>query len=197
MRSNMKIKNTVLTAILFLSSLFVLSCKSNEYGPDTVDINGMVYDFSNRPVPNCEIFLGGKYAGITDINGRFSFLKIPAGTYTVTGSKIDFETYTEEITVKERGQIIYIRIPSMVQLLNLTDEALTANNQEAAMEMVERVFRIDNKNTEALFYAAAILFRQKKYDEAIMMLETAKETGTRDPYVEKFLANLKELYYAN
>ena len=185
-------KFRVVLFVLILFSIAVISCKTAEFGNDTIDLNGMIYDFANRPVPNCEITMGRRYSGITDINGRFNLPKVPAGTYVITGYKKGYETYSEEITVKDRGQIIYIRIPSQIQLLNLADEALASSEFEEASEMAERAWQIDKKNAGALFYCAAAKFRLLEYDDAIAVLEKGLELGIDDPYINKFLNELRD-----
>lgn len=181
---------------LFLGLCLIISftsCKTAEFGFKIIDINGMVYDFSNRPVAFYDISLGGKYKGSTDINGRFTISKIPVGTYSITGSKTGYENYNENIIAKDRGQIIYIRVPSQNQLLGLVDEALSANNFLLAEEMAERAHQINKNNIEALFYYSIIKFRQKEYDKAADFLETAVNMGSKDIYIDKFLKLIKEL----
>ena len=178
---------------LLISAILLASCKSAEFGFRVVDIGGMIYDFSNRPVPHCEISLGRRYRSATDINGRFTLPKVALGTYTITVYKDGFESYSEEIIINNAGQIIYIRIPSQNQLLNLTDEALTANNLSLAEETVERAFQIDQSNIEMLFFYATVKFRQREYEKAIYFLETAQSIGSRDLYIDRFLTILKEL----
>jgi tetratricopeptide (TPR) repeat protein len=182
-----------LLPVLWLAALISASCKTAEFGFKVIDINGMVYDFSNRPVPNYEVALGRKYKSSTDINGRFTLSRVPIGNYTITGHKSGFEDYSDEVIIKEKGQIIYIRIPSQNQLLNMIDEALTGNNFILAEEMAERAYQIDNNNIEMLFYCAAAAFRQHNYRKAFSYLEAAKNLGSKDLYIEKFLTVLKEL----
>jgi len=187
----------IITPFLFLFVFSALSCKTAELGFKVVDINGMIYDFSNRPVAFCEVSLGRRFRSSSDINGRFSFSKVPLGKYTITGYKSGFENYSDEVLVKHKGQIIYIRLPSQNQLLNLVDEALGANNFAAAEEMAERAYKINKNNIETLFYYAVVKFRRREYRKAIDFLETAKNLGSRDSYIEKFLIQLKELRYDN
>jgi tetratricopeptide (TPR) repeat protein len=188
----MKNRHNILLQIVILLSLFFGSCKTVEFGYKVIDISGMVYDFSNRPVANYELVLGRKYKGSTDINGRFTLVNVPVGIYSIMGSKSGYENYSDEIHIKERGQIIYIRIPSQTQLLNIVDDALTANNLDLAWEIAGRAYQIDKNCVEMLFYYAAVLFRRKNYQEAIDYLEAAVELGSKDLYIEKFLAALKE-----
>jgi thioredoxin-like negative regulator of GroEL len=169
-----------------LPVLVLLSCR-------TIDVNGMIYDFSNRPVSYCAVSLSVLFKSTTDINGRFTLPKVPAGVYKITGEKKGFETYTEELAVRQRGQIVYIRIPSQSQLLEMADDALTNNDVTAAEQLLHRAYQIDQNNIEMLFYYAAVKFRQREYDAAIQYLETAKNLGSKDLYIDKFLAVLKEL----
>ena len=192
----MNSKNRIPLILLSIALLTESSCKTAEFGFKVMDLNGMVYDFSNRPVANCDVSINWWFKSITDINGRFTIPKLPFGTYTITGSKKGYEAYSEEIVIKNRGQIVYFRIPSQNQLLDLVDEALSANDLATAEELVERAYRIDNNNVEMLFYYATVKFRQNDYQEAITFLEAATDLGSKDIYIERFLEILKELLNA-
>jgi len=185
-------KNIYIFSVVFVLSLVCLSCNTLGSG-GSIDINGMVYDFANKPVAYCEVLLGDSYAGGTDINGRFVLPKITPGTYNITVRKEGYETYSDEVLIKERGQIIYIRIPSQSQLLNLVDESLTAVNFNIAEEYIQRAYQIDQNNIETLFYYATIKFRQRKYNEALFFLLAAKNLGSRDSNIDRFIIILREL----
>jgi len=183
--------------LFYFTVLVLASCKTTEFGYKVFDVNGMIYDFSNRPIPHCSVTLDKKYKVSTDINGRFMLSKIPAGDYNITGEKNGFETYSDNVIIKDKGQIIYIRMPSQNQLLELADEALVNNNFAVAEEIIERAYRIDQNNIEMLFYYATVTFRKREYSRAIAFLETARSLGSRDIYVEKFLSVLKEMQNAD
>jgi tetratricopeptide (TPR) repeat protein len=180
-------------SIIFLA----ISCKTAEFGFKTTDVSGMVYDFSNRPVFNYEITLGKRHFSSTDINGRFTLLKVPLGSYKKKEKKNGFENYNGEVIIKEKGQIIYIRIPSQNQLLTRVDEALAANDFMLAEEIAERAYQIDKNNTEMMFYYAVVSFRQNNFKKAVSFLEHAVNLGSRDHYVHKFLAVIKEMQNEN
>ena len=185
---------SVILIVALIPFLFVeSSCKTSEFGFKVMDLNGMVYDYSNRPVAHCEITLTWWFKGSTDINGRFTIPKLPFGTYTITGYKNGFEIYKDEITIKNRGQIVYFRIPSQNQLLDLVDEALSANNLVVAEELIERAYQIDGNNIEMLFYYATVKFKLHDYQGAMTFLETAKNLGSKDIYIDKFLTILRGL----
>ena len=186
----MKNKNTILICV---SLLLMISCKTAEFGFDTFDICGMIYDFSGRPVPFYNISLGNKLKITTDINGRFVFPKVPAGKYTIIGSKKGYEVFIDDIIINDGRQIIYIRTSSQEQLLEMIDDALSRNDINEAEKILERAFRIDHNNIEMLFYSAVVNYRRKNYEKAVYFLEYAKNLGFRDIYIDKFLKSLKEI----
>jgi len=192
----MKERTAYFKLFILIIVFFSASCKTAEFGFKVIDVHGMVYDFSNRPVANCEISLGRKHNAVSDINGRFTLPKIPIGTYTLTGFKKGFESFIDEVNVRDHGQIIYFRMPSQNQLLDLVDNALGSNNFVLAGDLAERAYQIDKTNIEMLFYYAALKFRQKEYQKAITFLEAAKNLGSRDLFVDRFLIILKELQNA-
>ena len=182
---------------LFLFILLSISCKTANFSKNVFDVNGMVYDFSNRPVPYCEIIIGNKYKTSTDINGRFTLPGISIGDYSISGEKRGFEAFFDLISVRERGQIIYFRIPSQSQLLFLLDEALSVNDLSTANEMAYRAYNIDENNIEMLFYYAVVKFKEHDYENAVEFLQKAIDLGSKDVYIMKFLSILEEILNEN
>jgi hypothetical protein len=173
--------------ISFIIINYFYSCKTAEFGFLVIDLNGMVYDFDNKPVQNYKITIGKKYSSVTDINGRFLISKIPAGHYSLKGEKNEYETYEGDILINDRRQIVYIRVPNYNQLLGLVDTALTDNHIENAEIYAQRANAVGGLKTELLFYLAIIKFRQKDNNGAIEFLRTAVNTGSSDIYINQFL----------
>jgi tetratricopeptide (TPR) repeat protein len=181
-------------AVLITVILFVFySCKTTEFGYKVIDVNGMIYDFANKPVSNYKINIGEKKSSLTDVNGRFVIEKLPIGSYAITGEKEGYENYIGDIDITSREQIVYIRIPSAGQLLELADTALEKNQLDEAEEYIKRAYDIGDITTELLFYYATVKFRKQSYDEAIEYLQAALQRGSKDHYVEKFLEYLLSL----
>jgi hypothetical protein len=178
---------------LLVIPLGLFSCKTAEFGYKVMDVNGMIYDFSNRPIPNYTIFLGEKYSSMTDINGRFLISKVPAGNYIIHGEGGGYESYQSAVVISQREQIIYIRLPSFNQLLELADTALVKNQINEADAYLVRASLLGEETTELLFYRATVRFRQKRYAAALDLLQTAINSGSADIYVEKFLQDLKRM----
>ncbi|MFZ6052150.1 TonB-dependent receptor [Halocola ammonii] len=64
-------------------------------------IRGFVYDESNgEPVIFANVVLEGTSFGIsTDVNGYYSITDVPAGTYTLIISSVEYQKFTEEIEI--------------------------------------------------------------------------------------------------
>ncbi|MES2386956.1 MAG: TonB-dependent receptor [Bacteroidota bacterium] len=83
--------------VCVLFSFGSLSAQAQKLG----DIRGFVYnDKTGEPVIFTTVFLQGtSYGGLTDVNGFFSFGKIPAGNYKLTVIGIGFDTLSESVTL--------------------------------------------------------------------------------------------------
>jgi hypothetical protein len=68
----------------------------------TATVRGFVYSKeTGEPVLFTNVYLKGTVLGsATDVNGYYSISKIPAGTYTLVVSSIEYDTLAAEITVK-------------------------------------------------------------------------------------------------
>lgn len=174
-----------------ISSFLLISCNTLKY--EKISINGMVYDFSNRPVSNYSIIIDDEPSSITDINGRFAISKIKRGNYKIRGTGKEYEEYQSEISIYAPDQIIYIRVPSYKQLIELADNALMNNQIRDANSYILRAYDIGIINTELLFYAAIVKFRMNDYSGAIYYLELAIASGIDDDYMRMFYDDLKRL----
>jgi hypothetical protein len=168
-----------------------------EFGNTVIDVNGMIYDFTNRPISNYTIHIGEKYWSTTDINGRFLISNVPVGEYIINGEGNGYESYQGDVLVKDREQIIYIRVPSFSQLLDLVDLALSKNQLDEAENYIWRANLAGGFTTELLFYMAVIKYRQKDYSSAIINLRTAIDLGSTDIYVIKFLNDILNMDVKN
>lgn len=182
-------KNALRACILII---FFVSCKTAEFGVTCIDINGMVYDFENRPVPGYEISVGPKLKSVSDITGRFTIQKVPAGTYEVLGRRELYESYRGTLELTDKKQIVHIRVPSATQLLDLADKELTENRLDSAERLIDRANGTGIHTTESVFYTAVLKFRKHDTDGAILLLEELIASGVDDVYAVQFLAVLKK-----
>jgi tetratricopeptide (TPR) repeat protein len=186
-------KKLILFYLIVSSGL--CSCKTTEFLYQVISVNGMVYDFNNRPVSNYKISLGDKYVSLTDINGRFMLPQIPVGSYQLNGEKEGYEIYQGDVEINHQEQIIYLRIPSFEQLLELADDALGKNRINEAAAYLDRAQSIGLETVEYYFYGAVIKYRQDDILGAIETLEKAVKSGSADMYITIFLNDLREIYH--
>lgn len=124
-----RLKLGVLLIFLFISSYVIAQ--------ETGEVRGFVYDKStSEPVLFTTVFLDGTNFGIsTDINGYFSITKVPAGTYNLKVSSVEYADFSKEITIIA-NKIITERIEleeSNVQL----DEVTISGKKIAAQENIQ------------------------------------------------------------
>lgn len=101
------------------------------------EVRGFVYDKStSEPVIFTTVYLDGTNFGIsTDINGYFSITKVPAGSYTLKVTSVEYADFSKEITIVG-GKIITERVEleeSNVQL----DEVTISGKKIAAQEQIQ------------------------------------------------------------
>ncbi len=183
-------KRILISALILL---FLVSCKTAEFGAQCIDVNGMVYDFENRPVPGYEVRLDEKRSSVTDITGRFTIGKVPVGAYQIQGTAVNYEAYGGELVLGDKRQIVYIRVPSAIQLLDLADKALTENRIEDARKYVERAESTGILTTEFLFYKAVVSFRSGDYPASLAIVDRIVSMGISDSYIIKFQADLNRI----
>ncbi len=100
-------KKTGILVILF-TCLFAAAFAQQ---PTTGTIKGFVYDKANgEPMIFTNVFLLGTKIGVqTDVNGYFSMIQVPEGTYTLFTSVVGYDTTKLTVSIKA-GQIINKKI---------------------------------------------------------------------------------------
>lgn len=150
------------------------SCSSIPKNNEKITVNGMIYDTENRPAVNYKIYLDGQYAAVTDIGGRFTLNNIKSGQYELTGNGIGYLNMKDSIEVFDKGQILYIRVPSIESKFQ---EAYTLINQHKYSQAglcIQEVLDTDADNLTALFFMSVIEYLEgniessKEYKDKIM-----------------------------
>ena len=170
--------------------LFLCACKSMGVKPEKIGLNGMVYDTSNRPVVNYTIFIDGKKECVTDIGGRFYIKSITRSVHDLKGEGEGYLSVSQKITVTDKSQVLYIRIPSVEEKLDEALGFLTRNDIEQAEKCIEEVLDSDGQNSDALFFKAALCLLKGNKEEADSLLEKLKEKGGSVRYEDE----LKKLF---
>ena len=82
-------------------------------------ISGTIRNVENQPIANAEIY--NKTTGklqITDDEGFFSFLEVPAGTYTITVFTFEYEVYEKQIEVTDANYTLDIELKPLGEQLS-------------------------------------------------------------------------------
>lgn len=169
--------------------VFAVSCKTAEFGVRRFEINGMVYDFENRPVSGYELSIDGKKA-VTDVTGRFSVAGMTAGNHAINGGKTGFESFSGDIDARGAESIAYIRIASERQLLDLACAALDDGDVSKASGLVVRAENTGHASSDCRFLGAVVRFRMGDADGARSTLDALIADGCDDPYVGRMRDDL-------
>lgn len=178
--------------VLYVLITIGTGCKTTSliYG---VNINGMVYDFDNRPVAGYHLKLNDDLEVVTDITGRFTFEKVKLGEYLLTGESKRYEAYEGKIVIYDQDQVIYLRIPSFSQLINLTDKALEENNLQEAEGFLKRASAMNSEDIDVMIYEAVLAYRYYNIEQAMRKIEQIKVNGYRDEWLDRFYDELRKI----
>ena len=185
------------SAILFNAVSLVLivigcGCKTTSmlYG---VNINGMVYDFDNRPVAGYHLKLNSALEVVTDITGRFTFEKVKLGEYVLKGQSNAFEPYEGQVTIYDQNQVLYLRVPSFSQLINRTDKALEEDNLQEAEAFLTRAVAMNSEHIDSLLYGAILAYRKNNIGQALELLGKVQQKGYTAEWVMAFYDELQRI----
>ena len=130
----------------------------------------------------------------TDINGRFLFNFLAYGTYKMKFEKKDYldEEYEFEYNFKNRKKLPYIKIKmlSTNYLVNEGFEYLKERKYEKTKEIIDQLENINNEEEVVKYLKAIYLSENKKYDEALPILEDLKEKDRENIYYQLTLIDL-------
>ena len=186
----------VLSSIALIAGIWTLiatgSCKTTSmlYG---VNINGMVYDFDNRPVAGYHLKLNSDLEVVTDITGRFTFEKVKLGEYVLKGQSNAFEPYEGQVTIYDQDQVLYLRIPSFSQLINRTDKALEEDNLQEAEAFLTRAVAMNSEHIDSLLYGAILAYRKNNIGQALELLGKVQQKGYTAEWVMAFYDELQRI----
>lgn len=85
----------------FILIIFALSMAIFTFAQGTGQIAGRVTDSEKLPLPGANVYIESlKTGSVTDVNGDYTIVEVPAGTYEVTISYIGFQDQSKSITVR-------------------------------------------------------------------------------------------------
>jgi hypothetical protein len=104
----------------------------------TGDINGAVTDSTGAPLPGASLTLTEQATGAarkttSDAQGNFSFLQVPVGTYSITGTRDGFKTVSQkgvEVHVATvTNATLQLPVGSATEVVNVEAQALSLNTE--------------------------------------------------------------------
>ena len=93
--------------------------------------------------------------------------------------------------------MIYLRIPSFSQLINLTDKALEANNLQEAEGFLKRAAAMNIQDIDVMIYEAVLAYRYYNIEQAIRKIEQIKVNGYRNEWLDRFYDELRKIQPRN
>lgn len=127
---------------LLLISLccFLTGCVSTyRPGGKTGQLQGMLYDCDNSPVPGYCVQIDSDSKTFTDINGRFSFPDVSWGTHAISGSGENHIPFAQEYEFSDKTAIFHAVIPSHDAIYVKTDSALARRDAREAERLLEQL----------------------------------------------------------
>ncbi len=123
-------------------SMIMIMSLSMSMAQTKATVRGRIFDESNKGyLPGAYVFLEGtQFQTVSEADGRYMFVGVPAGTYNLKVTYIGFEEYKDEITVPAAGGIITRDIPmkpSAETLAEITIKGNTFGTQKALNEQKE------------------------------------------------------------
>lgn len=185
--------NKNIIALILL--IFILASCSTVKEEDVLSFEksslfGMIYDYDNCPVPAAEITVDGDKVPATDINGRFIIPNLTRGSHLIVVKKDGYEEFSERIDFLNKTQVLYLKIPSVKQLIDIMDSAIESMEWSLAEETIKRIETVDENDAIFIYFKTVFLYRTKCYEEAVKSLLELDQLGYKEAYIYIFLADI-------
>jgi tetratricopeptide (TPR) repeat protein len=151
---------------------------------------GMVYDYDQKPCPAAAVHVDGQERARTDIDGRFVIVDLSRGEHRVGVRKPGYEELELEVQFLNRDQILYLRIISLRQLLEVAEAALEKKRLAETASLLDRARKIDPGDPVGVYLKALYLLETGAVDEAVLTLEGLAGSGYREAILYLSLADI-------
>lgn len=179
--------------LILLSVGLFFSCKSTEDPTlfESSNLPGMIYDGDNRPVERVLLTTmkvtekGEEKLHIveTDINGRFTLPNLNRGDYKIIARKEGYESLTTEISYSSRTEVLYLKMYSQKQILDLAANALEQGRLAKTEKLIERSAGINKMQPGHLYFKAMYFYRKGDFKAALKPLDQILAAGYDFPWV--------------
>ena len=153
------------------AALFFSGCNSVPSRHGRVELNGMVYDTENRPVANYAVVIDGWGQCTSDMGGRFVINGIKKGEHVFSGYGDGYLSVKEKITVYDKSQILYIRVPSVETKFKEAFELIRKKEYEEAEQVIQEVFEYGGECDDAYFFMSVIMKLEGNEEESERYLQ--------------------------
>lgn len=186
-------KKFILTVSALVFTWLVFSgCAATPKSQEKIELNGMIYDTQNRPVVNYDIYIDGKYECTSDIGGRFLIKNIKKGEHDFYGTGAGYLNIQEKISVRDKLQIIYLRVSSVETKFSEAYEFLKEGELNKAEECAQEVLECYEDNIDALYFMCVINYLKGKKEEAdnyFLKIKNKEGSGRYEKELEKIIYN--------
>jgi hypothetical protein len=149
------------SVILFVSVLVLSSCNTIQRPDGNSGIlQGMIYDYENKPVSGYVIQAGKNKKTVTDINGRFELAGIRFGLIDISGNSNLHAPYRSTFDFNDKSKILYIRISSNEWLYKTLDRQITNQDFSGCNKTLSLFSEQENSAPKNIFYRTIIQYRE-------------------------------------
>ncbi len=177
-----------------LAVLLLASCASqkniDQQTFDTAPLFGMIYDADNQPCPGVQLIVDGAPGPVTDIRGRFVIPGLARGSHTIVARKASFEELSAKIDFLNRTDALHLTMTSFGQLLDLAQQSLSDMSWAEAGGYLARAAKLDPTDGLLRYFTAVLAYKKGDYAAAEQTLNAILASGTAEPAVYLFLADL-------
>jgi tetratricopeptide (TPR) repeat protein len=184
----------MLSAVIILAGCSTLADKSvTDF--KTADLHCMIYDYHGQPCSNVRIRLDNKEGPRSDINGRFTLKNLAKGPHQIVLSKDTYEEISFSFDFTNRTQVLYLKLCSMTQLLELAEKELDNKKLARAEALLNRAAKIDADNAVLLYLKAILALKRDQVGEAIANLKKILDQGVIESMVLLTLADIYQYHH--
>jgi tetratricopeptide (TPR) repeat protein len=185
-------RNLLLIAFtgLFFSCASYLNTQLEEF--TTSDLLGMIYDNHNQACPGVRVSVDGFTGPLSDVNGRFTLPNVSRGAHKLSAKKEGYEECSFDIEFLNRTQIVYLKVFSFEQILELAENAIEDRKLGQAEEHLNRAKGINESDPLLLYLRAVIALKRDQVKDALSIFLSIIEQNTAEPHVYLAIADIYE-----
>lgn len=186
-----------LIALFAVSVSLAFSCASAR-GKAGVSfpIYGMVYDDNGKALSNVVVNLNGTKKAVSDFKGRFAFVSLTPGTYSLSAVKEGMESYSDTVSIAGSGDVLYLKMLSVEGLYSLYRKAFRDKEWDMAQGYLSRAMAIKANDPLLRFALAAFKYAPDRPDrdwaDAERILLDILREGYRQPATYLLLADIAQ-----